>query len=139
MINGNEYSWEDIQVLFPGKNSPVDGVAAIEYEVKKDHSNIYGRGSKPVAMGRGKEEYAGSITLLQSEVEALQKTLEKGKNLTNIPAFNIVVSYVPPDGVIVTDQLVQCRFAEIKKGMKSGDPNMEIQLKLVIGDIIFNA
>jgi hypothetical protein len=138
MINGNEYAWEDIKVVLPGSTRPLDGVVAIEYSEKKDHINIYGRGDKPVAMGRGKREYSGSITLLQSEVEALQRTLPKGRSITDIPAFSIPVSYQPENGPLTVDMLIAVRFGEIKKGMKTGDPNMEIELPLIIGDIQYN-
>ncbi len=138
MINGNEYSWEDISVILPGSVSPADGVAAIEYTEKKDHQNIYARGAKPVAAGRGKVDFSGSITLLQSTVEAMQKALPKGKSITSIAAFDITVGYLPEGGVPTVDTLKFCRFGELKKGMKTGDPNMEIQIPLVIGDIEYN-
>ena len=137
MINGNEYAWEDIQVVLFGR--VVEGITAIEYSMKKEHTNIYGRGSKPIAMGRGKNEPTGSITLLQSEVEAIQAGLPKGMSLVDIPAFNIPVSYAPETGgVVTTDTLFACRFAEVKKGGKQGDANMPVELPLVIGDIGFN-
>jgi hypothetical protein len=138
MINGNEYSWEDINVILPGSLVPADGVTAIEYSEKKDHQNIYGRGAKPVAAGRGKVEFSGSITLLQSTVEAMQKGLPKGKSITSIAPFDITVGYLPDGGVATVDTLKYCRFGEIKKGMKTGDPNMEIQIPLIIGDILYD-
>lgn len=139
MINGAEYSWEDIQVILPGKALPVDGVTGIEYTVKKEHTNIYGRGDKPIATGRGKKEYSGSLSILQSELEALQASLAAGKDITDMAPFQITVAYAPEGGVIKTDILKSVRFGEVKKGMKSGDPNMEIQIPLIIGDIVFNA
>lgn len=138
MINGNEYSWEDIQVVLPGSSAPVEGVTAIEYTDKKDHVNIYGRGGKPIAMGRGKHEFSGSVKILQSQFEAMQQALPKGRSLTQLSAFNITVSYAPEGGAVKTDLLKSYRFGELKKGMKTGDPNMEIELALVIGDIAYN-
>lgn len=138
MINGNEYAWEDIAVILPGSAAPQDGVTAIEYETKKDHTNIYARGDKPVAMGRGKKEYNGSCTLLQSTVEALQVGLIPGKDLTNIAPFTITVAYAPEGGVATVDQLLFARVSSYKKGMKTGDGNMTIDCTLVIGDIKYN-
>jgi hypothetical protein len=139
MINGTEYGWEDIQVILPGNTSPIDGVTAISYKGTKKHENIFGRGNKAVALGRGQEEYSGSFTLLQSVVEAIQRTLPPGKSLIHLPPFNIVVSYAPENGVITTDTLLQCRVKEMEKGMKSGDTHMEVKMDLAIGDIQYNS
>lgn len=138
MINGNEYAWEDVQVIIPGKIQPIDGVAAIEYEESKDHTEVHGRGSKPVALGRGKTTFSGSMTLLQSEFEALQQSVPKGKSVTQIPAFNITVAYAPAGGVSTVDKLVAVRIKKFKKGGKTGDDHMEVVCDLAIGDILYN-
>lgn len=136
MINGYEYSWEDISLSFLKR--VLTGFVAIEYEASKDHKNIHGRGADPVAMGRGKKDYKGSITLNQSEVEAIQSELGKGKDLTDLAAFTIISAFAPEGGVITIDELLYCRIGEYKKGMKQGDANMEITLPLVIGKINYN-
>jgi hypothetical protein len=138
MINGTEYAWEDIQVVLPGSILPRDGVSGIEYTYKKEHTNIHARGAKPVAGGRGKEDAEGSITILQSLLEALQAALPPGKNLVHLPGFTVTVAYAPEGGVATIDQLIFVRFTEVKKGMKSGDPNQEITLPIIIGDINYN-
>lgn len=138
MVNGNEYAFEDIGVILPGSPAPQDGVAAIEYETKKDHTNIYARGDKPVAMGRGKKEFSGSMTLLQSTVEALQMSVDAGKDLTNIAPFTVTVAFAPEGGVATIDQLLFVRIASYKKGMKTGDGNMTVDCTLAIGDIKYN-
>ena len=137
MINGFEYSYEDISTVFAGKL--LTGFTAVKYKVKKDHKNIYGKGAKPVAMGRGKKEYDGSsVTVLQSELEAIQAQLPDGKDLTDLAPFTLTVSYAPEGGKITTDTLLFCRVMDYEKGMKSGDGNMEIELQLMVGDIKYN-
>lgn len=138
MINGNEYSWEDIQVIIPGSSKPIDGIVDIAYGEEKEHKNIYGRGDKPVAMGRGAVKFAGSITLNQSEVEAMIATLPAGKSLTQLPPFLITCAYAPEGGVAVVDHLEYCRIKKFDKGMKQGDPNKEIKLDLEIANIKYN-
>ena len=136
MINGFEYAWEDINLAIFGKL--ITNFESIEYTASKQHTNIYGRGADPVAMGRGKKDYAGMLELLQSEVEAIQAKLPAGKDLTDVAPFTITISYAPEGGAVTTDQLTSCRFAEIKKGMKNGDGNMVCQLPLVVGKINYN-
>lgn len=136
MVNGFEYSWEDIQVVMLGKE--LIGITSVEYSSKKEHTNIYGKGAKPIAMGRGKEEHDAKITVLQSEMEALQSSLSKGSKLTDISPFDVTVSYAPEGGKIVTDVIKYCRISEVRKGISQGDGNMTIDLPLVVGDVDYN-
>ncbi len=138
MINNFEYAWEDIKVILPGSSLPSDAVTAIEYNSDKEHTNIYGAGAVPVAMGRGKKEFTGKVTVLQSLLEAMQRSMSAGKDLTDLTPFNITVSYAPEGGVATTDQLVGCRFKKIPKSMKAGDPNQEIEMDLAIFKINYN-
>jgi len=140
MINGREYAWEDIEIVVNG--TLVVGVQSINYTSRKTHENIYGRGAKPIAMVRGKEEFEGSITLLQSEVEQIQRELPRGRNITHTQPFNITVAYKPnPDDdslPIVVDTLLGCRFSEIGKSHGTEEMNMVVELPLVIFDIEYN-
>ncbi|KOY85090.1 hypothetical protein AD998_02020 [bacterium 336/3] len=135
-INGTEYAWEDIDIVLFGRI--VVGVTEINYKIKRERKNIYGRGKKPVAYGRSSAEYSGSIGLLQSEIEAIQSSLPRGKNLTDIPPFDVTVSYRYENNTVI-DILRSCSFTEYEKGMKTGDTNMEIKLPIDIGDIEYNA
>lgn len=138
MINGNEYASEDVKIILPGKPLPEEGVVAINYTVKKEHKEIYGMSAKAVALGRGKQEQDGDITVLQSVIEGMQARLLPGQNLTQLPPFPITVAYAPPGGIATVDQLLYCRIKEVPKGMKSGDTHMEVKLMLAIGDIQYN-
>lgn len=137
-INGNEYSWVNILVNMMGNALPVDGITGIRYKAKMDKKNIYGRGNRPIARGTGNKEYDGSLTLLQSEVEALLLAAGPGKDLTDIAPFNIAVTYIDDVGNMVYHQLEYCEFVEFEHAMKSGDPNMEIECPLIIGNIKYS-
>jgi hypothetical protein len=135
IINGTEYGWIDVQVVIVGKTTPVEGITAFEYGSKQEKVNIYGRGKHPVSRGRGKVESNGKVTLLQSEFEALVLAVTGEKDPLAIPPFAMTVSYAPEGGKITTDKLYACEFTEWKKGMKTGDPNQEIELPMIIGRI----
>lgn len=137
MINGNEYAFEDLEIVMLGR--PVIGFAGIEYKEEQTKTNIYGRGNKPVARTRGNKVYSGSITLLQSEVEALTAAAGKGKSLNDLPRFDITVAYAPENGgLITTDVLRDCEFMDLTKALNQNDPNMTVTLPLIIGDIDYN-
>lgn len=138
MINRKEYAFEDIQIFLFGRL--VEGVTAIEYEESKSQPNIHGRGNKPVAYGRGKVDFTGKLTLLQSEVEAILASIPNNKGLVSLPAFNITVAYAPLDDPsnVITDQLESCRVERVKKGMSTDDNNMSVELDLAIFNIKYN-
>lgn len=115
-------------------------ILAIEYDYKKDHKNIKGRGNRVVGMARGDEGPEGcKITVLQSDFEAMQASLPKGKTLVHLAPFDITCSYAPEGGEIKTDILKYCRVKSQKKGMKQGDGNMTVDLDLEVAEIEYNA
>ena len=138
MINGTEYAWEDISINMHGK--VINGITDIKYSASKEHLNIYGKGDEPIAIGRGKKSYEASMTLLQSEIEALQTELDNGDDLTDIPPFEVTVSYqVAPGGALVTDILQYVRIGSYEKGSAEGSTHTPVSLSLVVGKIGFNS
>lgn len=136
-VNKKEYAFEDVEIVLFGR--PIVGFQSVEYESMKEHSNVKGRGNRPVAMGRGSEDFTGKLTLLQSEVEAIQASIPNNKPLTSLPAFNMIVSYAPTDGSpIVVDAVLGCRVKSYKKGISTDDGNMTVDLDLLPFDIKYN-
>jgi hypothetical protein len=134
MFDSNEYSWADVQVVMLGR--PVTGIRGIRYKISRTKTNIYAKGSDPHSRTRGNKEYEGEINLLQSELEAIQKGLKKGQDITDVKPFDIVVSYAPEDGgSIVTDILKAVEFTEVEKSLNQNDPFMELTLPLIVGKI----
>lgn len=135
MINGTEYAWEDLQIVVEGNAFPLNGVQAISYKSTKVHENIKGRGNKPVSMGRGPEDYEGSLTILQSELESMQDALG-GDSLTTRKPFIISVSYAPLVGAKRTDLLMGCRIKEVERKLGTDDTHMTVELPLAIFRIV---
>lgn len=132
MINGVEYTYEDVQIEILGR--VLEGIEGVKYGVTKNHYNLHGRGNRPVAMAKGKKDSTpGSLTIHQSEFEALQEALPSGKDLTDAAPFDITVSYAPDAGIIVTDVVPNCRVARWEKGMTSEEGHMTVELELVTG------
>jgi hypothetical protein len=135
-INRREYAWSNIELSMLGSLAPIEGFRAIEYTEKTNHGDVMARGAFAHSAVVGNTTFEGSITLLQSEVNAIMAALPASKRyITRIPPFNINVSYIGEDNVVVTDRLIGCRFKESKIGSKQGDLEMEIQLGLAILDI----
>lgn len=132
MINGNEYAFEDIQVVIFGRL--LTGIKEVKYGATKVHTNIHGRGNQPVSMGRGKKDAkAAKLVLLQSEFEALQNATPAGKDPLDWAPFEMVVAYAPEGGVITTDIVPFCRVTDYEKGMSGDDDHMTIEFSLQTG------
>jgi hypothetical protein len=118
----------------------LEGIVAVDYEMKQEKKNIYGRGSNPVSRGRGNKEYEASITLTGKEYSALENSIPKTKTIMDIPPFSIDVMYAPEDGsnLVKKDVLVDVEFTNIKKDAKQGDESMTHELKLIVGKIEYN-
>ena len=131
-FNSREYEWADVSVVAAGRM--ITGIRGVAYTSSQEKEALYGKGNKPHSIQRGNKTFAGSIRLLQSELEALE--LAAGGDALDI-SFNIVVAYGNPakGDVITTDLLVGCEITEIPKGLNQNDKFMEIELPLVMLDV----
>lgn len=131
-FNSREYEWSDVNVVAAGRM--ITGIRGVSYTSSQEKEALYGKSNKPHSIQRGNKTFAGSINLLQSELEALE--LAAGGDALDI-SFNIVVAYGNPTkgDVITTDLLIGCEITEIPKGLKQNDKFMEIELPLVMLDV----
>lgn len=128
LINGVEYGWADIVCAINGV--PVTGILAISYGDKQDMVNIWGAGRYPVARGKGRITCTGKLTLLASEVLAIQSQ-SPNRRIQDIAPFDITVTYLPDDGIIHTDKIRNCQFVENKRDVKEGDMSIPVELELL--------
>lgn len=119
IFNSKEYSYVNINVVVLGRT--LTGLRGIEYTPKMNKELLYGAGVNPKAIQHGRREYEGTLTVLQSELEALNRAAKEAGYTDCLDLeFDIVVTYVS-DGVISTD-IVRCAsITEFPKGMKEGD------------------
>lgn len=132
LINGTEYAWGDIATCINGV--VVSGITAVSYGEKQDMQNNYGAGRYPVSRSKGRIEASGKITLYMSEVVAISRNAPGGR-LQDIAPFTIEVSYLPDNGIVVVDKLMNCQFVENKRDWKEGDLNQQVELELIVSHI----
>ena len=84
-------------------------------------------------MGRGKKEYKPfKVTLLQSELEALNDGLPAGAHITDRKPFMISVSFVPEgDAPVVTYKVLGCRVTDFNLKIGSEDTHAECTLEVL--------
>lgn len=132
MFNSKEYEWADVSAIIAGRS--VTGLRGVEYSSSQEKEALYAKGNKPHGIQRGNKSYSGTITLLQSELEALEEAA--GGDALDA-RFNVIVAYGNPTkgDVLKTDLLVGVEITEIPKGMKQGDKFMEVALPVVMLDV----
>lgn len=131
-VNGEVVSWADIVVTIAGV--PVTGITGIEYEDDQEVSHVYGAGRYPVGYAKGRITCKGKISLLQEEAVSIQRQAPNGR-LQDIAPFNITVSYLPANGLIVIDKLRNCLFSKNSRGWKEGDTKQVVDLDLIMSHI----
>jgi hypothetical protein len=130
-INGRTYDWESININLP--HGEVIGVQDIEYSDKVGHEAIYGKGSQPIAYGRGNYEGEGKVSLLRDEYDKLvQYAKNQGGGIFNMAPFPITVSYANQDGAVKTDTLPDCIWNERSRSGSQGDTSLKVELSFLI-------
>lgn len=137
MFNSTEYAWKDITVTAMGRT--FERIMEVEYDVEEEKKYIMGRGKKVRGIQGGNEKPSGSLSLGQSEIEAMireaQKTNPNAK-LTDI-SFDVQVHYLKGTD-LVKDRLIGCEFTKQPKSMKQGDSDMVVKLPIMMMDVAYN-
>ena len=133
-FNSKEYAWIDVKLVMLGKE--VTGLRGIEYKMKRQKECLFATGKKARGIQLGKKEYEGTITLLQSELIALQAAAKaKGHDDITDLEFDAIVSYLPESGVIQTDKIINLSITEAPDAIKEGDLQQEHALPFIACDM----
>lgn len=137
VINQKEYAYGDIGVYVFGQF--VAGLRGIEYKPTKNKDYVRGAGYNPRGIQHGERSYEGTLTILQSELDALNRTArQRGYEDILDVDFNIVVTYGEQNGVVVTDKIYNASIKELPKGMKAGDLYSEHALPFIALGVDFD-
>ena len=115
---------------------PLVRIMEVEYTTDVEKKHIYGRGNKPVGVQTGNEKCTGSLTIGQSELEALvakAKQTKPNAKVTDL-VFDVNVSYLQAENVVI-DRLESVQPTQVPKGMKQGDTDMQVKIPFLALDI----
>lgn len=132
LVNGKAYEWADIQLIILGV--PFTGVTSIEYSEPQEMKNVMAAGRFPNARIYGQVTPEAKITLLMSEVEAIQKVAPNGR-IQDIPEFDIPVIYLDPNNVTVSHVIKNCRFTSNSRTSETGSDAITVEIPLVISHV----
>ncbi len=106
-INGQKYNWSTIEVCV--LDQVLTGITSVNYNDSLGEESHYEIDGFPVFSKSNAYEAKASITLDQDNVNVILKVLSEDEELQNIPAFDIVVSYLNNDNII-TQVVRNCEF-----------------------------
>jgi len=135
-FNSAEYAWKDLYIFIDG--NLITGITNIQYSEATENEYVYGRGSEPRNIQEGNESYEGTVTLLQSELEALREAVVAAgyKNVTK-PFFTVNVTYMIGAN-FQTDTVQQLKINESSKSLAQNDKFMEIELPFMALGVLQN-
>jgi hypothetical protein len=135
MFDTREYEWADVTVVMAGRD--VTGIRGVSYNADQEKEALYAKGNKPHGIQHGNKSYAGSVRILQSELEAL--TAAAGGDVLDA-RFDIIVAYGNPSrgDIVKTDLIRSAEITSVPKGLNQSDKFMEIELPLVALDIVYD-
>lgn len=127
-MDTREYEWSDIGVVMAGRS--VTGFRSISYTKEQEKEALYAKGDNPHGIQHGNKSYSGTVTLLQSELDAIEAAA--GGDLLDA-RMNVIVSYGNPSrgDIIKTDLISGLEFTGVTKGMTQNDKFAEIELPFV--------
>jgi len=110
---------------------------SITYGAKQEKRDVFVLGQpSAVAEVVGRKIFEGEIVMIQSEFEAMVRSLPEGQDILDIAPFDILVLYLDETtNLAVVDVLKNCSFREYSKSMKNEDDMMEVSLPIRIGSI----
>lgn len=138
VINQKEYAYGDIDVYVFGQC--IAGLRGIDYKPTKNKDYVRGAGRNPRGIQHGERGVEGTLTILQSELDALNRTARlRGYDDILDVDLDIVVCYGDGTGTVVTDKIYCASIKEVPKGMKTGDLQSEHALPFIALAVEYDA
>lgn len=127
-FTSREYEWADLTLVLGGRD--ITGFRGIKYTEKAEKEAIFGKGRNAHSIQTGNVTVEGEITILQSEVIALEKA---GNGSILGLSVDGVLSYGDPStgSAMITDRIVGISFTEAPKELKQGDKFMEVTIPFI--------
>ena len=127
-FNSRQYEWGDVTVVLGGRD--ITGIRGIKYTEKGEKEALFAKGRHAHSIQTGNITVEGEITVLQSELIALERAGNGSILGLNVDA---VVSFGNPalGDAMTTDRIVGIGFTEAPTEMKQGDKNMEISIPFI--------
>jgi hypothetical protein len=133
MFNSRQYEWADLTCIAGGRD--LTAIRGVKYSEKIEREAIYAKGRNPHSIQSGNIMIEGELTMLQSELLALETS--GGGSILSL-SIDVIVNYGTIGSVLRTDRLEGVRFTEAPKELKQGDKFMEVTIPFVCLNLVNN-
>jgi hypothetical protein len=133
-FNSREFEFADVRVQLLG--AELSGLRGLVYKKSREKEPVYGAGADPKSIQRGNKSYEGTLTVLKSDLDALNRAaIAAGyEDIVEVPSKNIVITCVyekQGDVGVSTVSCIGVEFTEYEDGMKQGDKFKEVELPFI--------
>lgn len=131
MFDSREFQYSDTKVSLLGLQ--LEGLRGLTYKKEHEKEAVTGQGSDPKAIQRKFKKYDGTLMMLKSDYDILDRAAVAAgyEDLIDVPGKFIAITcvYDKDDGSpIATDILINVEFTSAEDGMKTGDAFKEVSL-----------
>jgi hypothetical protein len=127
---GKMAGWNSVTVNLLGRD--VEGISEVTYDDNVEIEGARGAGMFFCGYGEGNYEAKCSLTLFLEEWNAIQKSLPKGKLVSDIAPFNVIIEY-EYNNFKVRDVITYCKFKGRGVAVKQGDKTIAYKSDLFVG------
>lgn len=92
-MNFNNQSYDYGQASFFMLGRSVQGITSVNVSASQEAQFNYGAGNQPQSISRGRKTVEGTMGLMGFEVVALEKAIGAGKDLLDLPLFDMTVTF----------------------------------------------
>lgn len=140
LINGNRYSFVDIDVTMNGVDQIKGVFAGVNYTATQDPGIVQGNQVAPVGRTAGYGTATGSFQMLISEYDDFVQNLIQSApapTIMNVD-FEIIVQFNINDVDIRTDTLQGCRITSVEMSNAKGNDATMVTCNLSIMQVLLN-
>lgn len=126
-----EFEFADVRVQLFGVE--LSGLRGLKYKKTQEKEPVHGAGNEPKAIQRGKKSYDGTLMLLKSDFDALNRAAVAAgfEDIVDVPGHLINITCVyqkEGSGPLSTDKILNVEFTEYEDGMENADKFKEVSL-----------
>ncbi len=133
LINGINYASANVGIIIPVIGAVI-GITDLNYNQVQQIDDNYGLGKEPTSRGYGQNSYTGDLTIYKDVWNRIIDA-SPGKDPSNLPMFDIIVTFGGPGVPFRKETLKAVNFKNNPMGVKSGDTKLTCKIDLAIGGI----
>jgi len=140
LINGNRFSFTDIDIQMNGENQVKGVFAAINYTATQDPGIVQGNQVAPVGRTSGYGTATGSFQMLVSEFDDFVQSLLNASPVPTIMNvdFDIIIQFNINDVDIRTDTLQGARITSVEFSNAKGSDATMVNCNLSVMNVLIN-